>query len=292
MQGDEVMYHAVLVLTDERVFDPEEMRRDVESAYRATGQWPPGPAASDDPQAVVGRDVCTRIDVFAPAAAGGTVPEAEIEEGLDVFRDAYPDLPRPAGLVSVQVFSHTGRDADAATLSAVLAQVVDLLLFRLDADFVRLPGRTGLMTGARFRAEFRLASAGPRRANAAAASEAPGAEAPRGDCFFPDIDMVEDRLDREWRAQRHPSGQAGAGGSGAEGAAPGSELVPVEARLATWAINASVAVFAPPVGASLAVYNLLRGEDFRLNAHAMALTGLFLALAASGAPLPGPSLLL
>ncbi|MWB77875.1 hypothetical protein GLS40_07555 [Pseudooceanicola sp. 216_PA32_1] len=46
---------------------------------------------------------------------------------------------------------------------------------------------------------------------------------------------------------------------------------PIEARLATWTVNASVAVFSPPVGAALLVYNLLRGENFRVSMHTLTL---------------------
>lgn len=45
-------------------------------------------------------------------------------------------------------------------------------------------------------------------------------------------------------------------------------------RLATWMITFSVAIFALPVGAALTVINLFKGEDLRLSAQAMAVTGL------------------
>ncbi|MDF1854760.1 hypothetical protein [Pseudooceanicola sp.] len=54
--------------------------------------------------------------------------------------------------------------------------------------------------------------------------------------------------------------------------------VSMERRVATWTMNASVAVFAPPVGAAMLTYNVLRGENFRLTAQALTLTGAFMGL--------------
>jgi len=64
---------------------------------------------------------------------------------------------------------------------------------------------------------------------------------------------------------------------------PGTERQPIEARLATWTVNATVAVIAPPVGAALLTYNAIRGEDFRLSAHALTLCGAFIGLGATEA---------
>jgi hypothetical protein len=55
------------------------------------------------------------------------------------------------------------------------------------------------------------------------------------------------------------------------------------ARMATWFLAITVGVFSLPLAAFLMVYNLFRGEDFRLAAHALSLTGLFTALSARGA---------
>lgn len=288
MTGDAPIYHAVLVFTGARQFDRPAMRRDIEAAFRATEEWRPGATEEGDPTAVPGRTVCARFDVFAPTERGGTVPEDECIEGLEVFAEAYPDLAEPRSLVSIQVFPRDPDETDDLLLSAVLAQVVDLLVERTEADFVRLPGRSGLMTGARFKSEFRLArSAAPGAPGSDMRFEEGDPDGCAGAEIFPDIDLTEARLDREWRRQN----ERAKGGAG-DHDGTGSEIVPVEARLATWAVNASVAIFAPPVGASLAVYNLLRGEDFRLNAHALALTGTFMALAASGQGLSDLALLL
>ena len=49
-------------------------------------------------------------------------------------------------------------------------------------------------------------------------------------------------------------------------------------RLATWTMNGIVALISPPVAAALFICNIGKGEDFRLTAHGMTLTGLFLTL--------------
>ncbi|MFP4239796.1 MAG: hypothetical protein ACLFRZ_10890 [Rhodosalinus sp.] len=287
MSGQGVICHAVLVFGTTRAFDVPALRRDVETAFRATGEWVAGERA-DDPQSVAGRTVGARFDIFAPAAAGGTVPESEYEEGLDVFAEAYPDLVAPGALISVQVFARDAMRADEPLLSAVLGQIVDLFVDRTEADFVRLPECAGLMTGARFQTELHLAKGvRPGLAPDGVAGD-PCRESPRrkhpgaGIGIFPEIDTLEARLNDEWRFEQDPRYEKT---SRLDEAEAGARL-PIEARLATWTVNASVALLAPPVGASLAVYNLCRGEDFRLNAHALALTGTFISLAASGAPIP------
>lgn len=54
-------------------------------------------------------------------------------------------------------------------------------------------------------------------------------------------------------------------------------------RLATWAISGVIAFIALPVAITLFIINLLRGEDFRLNAQALSVTGLLVVLQAQGA---------
>ncbi|WP_156790703.1 hypothetical protein [Rhodobacter ferrooxidans] len=49
-------------------------------------------------------------------------------------------------------------------------------------------------------------------------------------------------------------------------------------RLATHAVNSTLIIVALPVGAALLTYSLLRGEDMRLSARAVALTGAVLGV--------------
>lgn len=69
------------------------------------------------------------------------------------------------------------------------------------------------------------------------------------------------------------------------------QAMPIEARLATWTVNASVAIFSPPVGAALLVYNLLKGENFRVSVHTLALVGASMALGVHQAMAQGLSAL-
>lgn len=54
-------------------------------------------------------------------------------------------------------------------------------------------------------------------------------------------------------------------------------------RLTSWVLSFAIALFSLPVGLALALVNLIRGEDLRLTAHTLALTGLGVTLNASGA---------
>lgn len=53
-------------------------------------------------------------------------------------------------------------------------------------------------------------------------------------------------------------------------------------RLTTWLLAITVGVFSLPVAAALVIINLLRGEDMRLSAQALSLTGFFIVLNSSG----------
>lgn len=60
-------------------------------------------------------------------------------------------------------------------------------------------------------------------------------------------------------------------------------IVPVEARLSTWAVSIAVATVSLPVAVPVIIYNVARGEDMRVASLAMGLAGLFVALDTSGA---------
>ncbi|MCB1340402.1 MAG: hypothetical protein KDK24_04920 [Pseudooceanicola sp.] len=54
-------------------------------------------------------------------------------------------------------------------------------------------------------------------------------------------------------------------------------------RLAIWGMTGMLATLSAPVALSMAAVNLVRGEDFRLNTHALALTGFLVMMQSSGA---------
>ncbi|MEX0338386.1 MAG: hypothetical protein AB3N11_05025 [Arenibacterium sp.] len=54
-------------------------------------------------------------------------------------------------------------------------------------------------------------------------------------------------------------------------------------RLTVWAMTGMIAFLSAPVAASMAAVNLLRGEDFRLNTHVLALTAFVVTMHSSGA---------
>lgn len=124
-------------------------------------------------------------------------------------------------------------------------------------------------------------------------SERPAAT--RGAARFPDVDMTSRRLESEYDTRnrraieqsdlhelsdlrtsfRDEDDQIEAQGI----ASPRNSV----ARMATWFVSITVGVFSLPLAAFLMVYNLFRGEDFRLSAQMLSLTGLFAALNANGA---------
>lgn len=62
-------------------------------------------------------------------------------------------------------------------------------------------------------------------------------------------------------------------------------------RLSAWLLSIAVGVLCLPVGVSLTIINLMRGESLRLASQTAALTGTFLALNASGATAEAAALL-
>ena len=53
-------------------------------------------------------------------------------------------------------------------------------------------------------------------------------------------------------------------------------------RLASWGLTGVVACLSGPVGLFMAAVNLMRGEDFRLNTHVLALTGFLVVSTSNG----------
>ncbi|CUH80057.1 hypothetical protein [Tropicibacter naphthalenivorans] len=60
-------------------------------------------------------------------------------------------------------------------------------------------------------------------------------------------------------------------------------IIPIEARLSTWAVSLTVATVSLPVAAPIMAYNVMRGEDLRAASLAMGLAGFFVAMDTSGA---------
>lgn len=126
-------------------------------------------------------------------------------------------------------------------------------------------------------------------------SERPAAKS--GAMRFPDVDMTSRRLEQEYDSRnrdaldqsdlhelsdlrssfRQDEDEERLESQGI--AAPRNSV----ARMATWFVAITVGIFSLPLAAFLMVYNLFRGEDFRLSAQTLSLTGLFAALNANGA---------
>lgn len=111
---------------------------------------------------------------------------------------------------------------------------------------------------------------------------------------FPTLEPAEDRLARD-RAQIFRSDAISLSQASAmeEALDPLARAEPEDlvARLTVYAMNLTVMVFALPVGLMLLLLNILGGENLRTTAHVMALTGMFLALAAVEGAIPALPLL-
>ena len=53
-------------------------------------------------------------------------------------------------------------------------------------------------------------------------------------------------------------------------------------RLAAWGMTGMLVFLSAPVAAAMAAINLVKGEDFRLNTHVLALTGFIVSISSSG----------
>lgn len=103
---------------------------------------------------------------------------------------------------------------------------------------------------------------------------------------FPEISIASRSLEHEY--ERRTRGSADPGSEPDLRSAiidavevPTGDSVPL--RLASWVMVTTVGMFFLPMAILLTIANVVRGEDFRLAAHTMALTGLLMVLNASGA---------
>lgn len=114
-------------------------------------------------------------------------------------------------------------------------------------------------------------------------SDQTAATAPRG---FPEVESSLDRLNTRVTDLANDGPLRAVfltDDTTAEALAPHLPGASPAMRLASWMLAISVGLFALPVAAALVVLNMLRGEDLRRAAQAMALTGTFLSLDSTGA---------
>lgn len=178
-------------------------------------------------------------------------------------------------------------DPNGSKSEAELLLVVQLyrMIEAYSADLVEWLAPTTRLPVRRFLAAFQNVS--PRRIRSR--QEIIGEGAMR----FAPVEETEARIDRRFRTiagQRPGFGQEGLVKMSDEEAlalAFRSDEVEEEPdsdirRLATWGMTGAVALTSAPVAVSLAAVNLVRGEDFRLNTHVLALTGFVATMSSSG----------
>lgn len=103
---------------------------------------------------------------------------------------------------------------------------------------------------------------------------------------FPEINAASRRLETEYERRAHvaPGEVASSELRSAIYCAPEEhQETSLPLRLATWVMVPTLAFFFFPVAILLTFANVVRGEDFRLAAHTMALTGLMMVLNSTGA---------
>ena len=103
---------------------------------------------------------------------------------------------------------------------------------------------------------------------------------------FPEINAASRRLETEYERRTHLTpGEVAASElrSAIYGAVEEDQETSLPLRLATWVMVPTLAFFFFPVAILLTFANVVRGEDFRLAAHTMALTGLMMVLNSTGA---------
>lgn len=105
---------------------------------------------------------------------------------------------------------------------------------------------------------------------------------------FPEIKVASRSLENEYERRTHVSDNQIDAADLRSAIYPPTEQTAAQEntfamRMASWVMVTTVGMFFLPVAVLLTFANVVRGEDFRLAAHTMALTGMMMALNASGA---------
>lgn len=98
---------------------------------------------------------------------------------------------------------------------------------------------------------------------------------------FAPIDDTARILESRAESHRRENAQAMADDTDAAGDGPVEQVSDIQ-RLAVWMMTGVIAFVSMPVAVSMAGVNLVRGEDFRLNTHVLALTAFLATLQSSG----------
>lgn len=184
---------------------------------------------------------------------------------------------------------------DAELALSVVAHVLRSLHASLAPDYVQWVHPLALLSHAEFLEAVTLQDEETTH-HAPQAEIIPITQAQAGRDRLPDIESTNQTLQARFVSRQENDQDAGVAGAlravfrepseQSDTAAPqvddvreSSEIL----RLAVWMMTITLALFALPIAASLAVINLLRGENLRLASQTAAMTGLFLTLQVHGA---------
>lgn len=229
------------------------------------------------------------------------VVAADHEIRLAVEEDvALTALPDPAAtFLSVRIASIAAHTAPGFARDSVIARTLQSLLAELRPDHVKWIDTDVLLTSRDFAEATCTAPPRPARPDAASGTAAAPQQAARGKPL-PDIEETNEILQRRlsdqdpsiFDAQSDRARDAfsdhrhdpfpGADTAWADEAVDEDIEHAAPRRLSAWMMSLAVAVLALPIGITLFLLNLMKGENLRLASQTAALTGTFVSLEAYG----------
>lgn len=315
-------HQAGLIFTDDSDVTVEQLLDPVKAVLEAFGQSGEVMQVDFDQAAIASNSVLVELQIFdTPEADPDTLRVLTPGLRSDLPDTSRQALARPTFWVHVSVSDTTydeGRHPEAS--KAMLAEVLHRLIAETGAPFVQWLDRDTVLTSARFQSAFTPISLRGTEINALKHPMHPdrdtsgagrvGSEGIGGSVaaeVFPEIhaetshlDARFDALRAELKARRQntwvgmdPAGVSGRPASPEDALrdvfrsdpeADGEDADPkwLEHKVATYTVNATVALINPPVAGALLAYNLIRGEDFRISTHALTLSTVF-AIVGTGA---------
>lgn len=310
-------HQAGLIFTDDSDVAVDQLIEPVKAVLRAFGQQGEVAQVDFDQAAIASSSTLVELQIFdAPEADPDTLRVLSSGPRTHLSDASRQALENPTFWIHVAV-SDTAWDETRhpEASKAMLAEIVHRLIAETGAPYVQWLERETVLTSARFQSAFTPISLRdsevspmdhpmhPARAGGMPSGMASSPLRPRmASAVFPEIqsetghlDARFDALRAELKARRQntwvgtdPAGVTGrpavteddlrdifrADLEGEEAEAPKK----LEHKVATYTVNATVALLNPPVAGVLLAYNLIKGEDFRISTHALTLSAVFAAV--------------
>ncbi|MYM54188.1 hypothetical protein [Thalassovita mangrovi] len=304
MEKDVYRYSAGLVFLDEKRTEEAELSNALQGVLEARGQRIQSVNVLENDLLRIVTDTL-ELDLTPPLHPNEMVFGAEDDDGIVPYADMLIGLS-----LTLRDDTDAG-DSDPAdiehSLKSYLAEMTSRVATLTEPDFVlwlrpsdlletseflkaatqikpRKVRRTAAEAKPRHARPAPILLPQPRAATGAAASNVTHAAAKR----FPEIQTASRSLETEYERRTHVCD------SQIDAADLRSAIYPptddaqdannsFAMRMASWVLVTTVGLFFLPVAVLLTFANVVRGEDFRLAAHTLALTGMMMALNTSGA---------